>query len=126
MTLSSPRDATRHAGVWLLITPPVLLLLINGAVTLVEVIDAQGSLGRDAVIPVAFGGLSILAAVALLARRRLGWLLAVSIIGWHLAGTLALWWLGRPDYLTMALVALSAVLVTSPDMRRAHAAVPGR
>jgi len=115
----TPATPSRRTGGWLLIGLPVLLLLVNGIATLIEVRAMSGATIGE-VVPITFGALSIMAALALLARRRLGWLLAVSIVGWHLAATLALWWVGTPDYLPMALVALSAVLVTSPDMRRAY------
>ena len=120
---AAPTVATppRGGAGWLLIGLPVLLLLVNGIATLIEVRALPAATIRE-VVPITFGALSIVAAVALLARRRLGWLLAVSIVGWHLAATLALWWVGTPEYLPMALVALSAILVTSPDMRRAYAA----
>lgn len=112
---------SRGGAGWLLIGLPVLLLLVNGIATLLEVRAMPGVSIRE-VVPITFGALSIVAALALLGRRRLGWLLAVSIVGWHLAATLALWWVGTPEYLPMALVALSAILVTSPDMRRAYGA----
>ena len=115
----APASPSRRTGGWLLIGLPVLLLLVNGVATLVEVRATSAPSIRE-IVPITFGALSIVAALALLARRRLGWLLAVSIVGWHLAATLALWWVGTPEYLPMALVTLSAVLVTSPDMRRAY------
>jgi hypothetical protein len=121
LTRSSPPDAAPTGVVWLLIAPPVVLLLAGGLATIIEVRETSSAPVAEAVIQLVFGSLSVLAAFALLARRRLGWLLAVSIVGWHLAATLVLWWTGTPNYLSMALVALAAILVTSPDMRRAYA-----
>lgn len=126
MKNSSPPDAAGDAGIWLLVAPPILLLLANGVSTIAELRETTSASAGEVVSQLVFGSLSVLAAFALLARRRLGWLLAVSIVGWHLAAMLVLWWTGTPNYLSMALVALAALLVTSLDMRRAYASPPAR
>jgi hypothetical protein len=103
---------------WLLIAPPVLLLFVKGANTLVQL--ALGELHPDRlVLTIALALLSVVAALFLLAGGRWGWLLAVAVIGGDLLGEIVLWWLGSPDYPAMALLTLCAFLVTSPEMRRA-------
>lgn len=75
----------------------------------------------EAILPLAVATLSLVAALALLAGRRIGWLLALSIVGWDLAVSLARWWVGTADFVSMALLALSALLITSRDMRATFA-----
>lgn len=102
---------------WLLVAPPVVLLFGKGANTLAQL--ALGEMQPERlVLTVTLAALSIVAALLLLAGGRLGWLLAVAVIGGDLAGEIALWWVGLPDYTAMALLTLCAFLVTSPEMRR--------
>ncbi len=112
MTVRSPRS-------WLLIGPPVVLLLIKGAAVVAQLAVPGERLDRgELVVQVVLAALSFLAAVALVAGRRFGWLLAVWIVGWDLAASLVLWWIGTPSYLELALLTVSAALITSPEMRR--------
>jgi len=96
-----------------------VLLLVKGVRTLVELgltdtpPDRVGFVAGLAI-------LSIVAALTLLAGGRWGWLLAVGVLGWELAAELGLWWLGSPDYVALALLALCAILLTTPEMRAAH------
>jgi hypothetical protein len=105
---------------WLLIGPPVLLLLGKGVNTLVQLALTDAPPDRVLIV-IGFAALSIVAALLLLAGGRVGWLLAMGVLGWDLAVSLALWWFGTPDYLAMAVLALCAFLVTTPEMRAAHA-----
>jgi hypothetical protein len=106
---------------WLTIALPVALLLFGGVTSLQplfrEGFDAADDLLR---LPFILGALSVAAALALMSGHRIGWLLALSIVGWHLAGSLALWWVGEPQYLTMAIVAACGALLTSPEMQAAY------
>ncbi len=70
---------------------------------------------------IAFAALSIFAAFALLVGGRIGWLLAIGVLGWDLAVSIFLWWIGTPQYVAMALLAVCAFLLTTPEMRAAHA-----
>ncbi|MEO8510717.1 MAG: hypothetical protein ABI534_05690 [Chloroflexota bacterium] len=115
------REATtlRRPRPWLLIGPPVVLLLIKGAAVVAQLAVSGERLDRgELVVQVVLAALSFLAAVALVAGRRFGWLLAVWIVGWDLAASLVLWWIGTPSYLELALLTVSAALITSTEMRR--------
>jgi hypothetical protein len=114
-TMPPPRPRQRL----LLVGLPVALLFAKGAVSLIQLITAD-QLPDRIVITAAMAVLSILAALLLLAGGRIGWLLAVLLVGGDLAGELVLWWFGVPDYRSMALLALCAVLLTTRDMRAAH------
>jgi hypothetical protein len=104
---------------WLLIGIPVLLLAGRGASALVQL--ATGDVQPDRLLLyIGLSVLSIVAAVALLAGRRFGWLLAMGFIGADLAGEILLWLWGMPDYVAMALLALCAALITSSDMRATY------
>jgi hypothetical protein len=104
---------------WLLIGIPVLLLAGRGASALVRL--ATGDVQPDRLLLyIGLSVLSIVAAVALLAGRRFGWLLAMGFIGADLAGEIVLWLWGTPDYVAMALLALCAALITSSDMRATY------
>lgn len=106
---------------WLTIGLPVVLLLIKAGNYAVAVIGSRPHAIEDFVTTAAIlGTLSLLAAFALLAGHRIGWILALSFIGWDLGVLLVLWWIGQPDYLAMALAALAAALLTSPEMRSLH------
>jgi hypothetical protein len=104
---------------WLLIGPPVVLLIGKGLNTLVQLAISATPPDRI-VLTIALAVTSIVAAFLLLGGGRVGWLLALIVIGWDLAVEIALWWVGQPDYVAMALLALCAFLVTTPDMRAAH------
>jgi hypothetical protein len=108
---------------WLLIGPPVLILLVKGANTLVQLGIGEFTPERFWLV-VGFAMLSIVAALLLLAGGRIGWLLAVGVLGWDLAVALALWWIGSPDYVAMALLSVCAILITTPEMRAAHTGRP--
>ena len=106
---------------WLTIALPVALLAATGVASLWPLTLPGVRLSLDLVTaPVVLGSLSLLAGVALLVGHRIGWLLALSIVGWELAASLVLWWSGQPQPLGMALTALSAALLTSPEMRALH------
>lgn len=119
MVSESPATAPRPRLRWLLIGLPVALLFAKGANALVQLALTDTPPDR-VVLVIALAALSIIAALALLAGGRFGWLLALVVIGWDLAGELVLWWIGAPDYVAMALLAVCAFLVTSPEMRAAH------
>ena len=104
---------------WLLIGLPVLLLAGRGANALAQLV--MGDVHPDRLLLfIGLAVLSIVAALALLAGRRFGWLLAMGFIGVDLAGEIVLWFLGTPDYVAMALLALCAALITSSDMRATY------
>jgi hypothetical protein len=106
---------------WLVIALPVTLLAATGVASLLRLTRPGLDIPMDLVTaPIVLGMLSLFAAVALLAGHRLGWLLALSIVGWDLAASLVLWWSGQPQPVGMALTALSAALLTSPEMRALH------
>jgi uncharacterized membrane protein len=127
-------DAARHPSLapppvpatlrhWWLIGVPAVLLFAKSGAAIGALADPLGALARgESVVELILAGLALVAALALLLRRRIGWLLALSIVGWDLAAELALWWGGSPNYLSMALVAIVAALITSPDMTRLFAA----
>jgi hypothetical protein len=120
MTLASEPIATQRSRQhWLLIGIPVVLLLFKGANTLYQ-LATGGIVPERFWLVAAFAVLSIVAALLLFIGGRLGWLLALGVIGWDLALALALWWIGSPNYVAMALLTLCAILVTSPEMRAAH------
>jgi hypothetical protein len=105
---------------WALVVPPAILLLLKGAAQLAALVPIR--LGdQPVIVPSALAALSILAALALLGGRRLGWLLALSIVGWDLGVSLLRWWLGRPDYVALGLLALTALLITSSPLRALYA-----
>jgi hypothetical protein len=107
---------------WWLIAPPALLLFAKAGATVGRLPDPIGSLTRgEAIVELTFALLALVAAIGLLARRRIGWLLALTIVGWDLAVAIILWWRGMPNYLTMALLVLTAAFITSNDMRRLFA-----
>ena len=106
---------------WLLIGLPVLLLAGRGANALVQLV--RGDVQPDRLLLyIGLSVLSIVAALALIAGRRFGWLLAMGFIGADLAGEILLWLWGTPDYVAMALLALCAALITSSDMRATYVA----
>ncbi len=107
---------------WWLIAPPALLLFAKAGAAVGRFADPIESLSRgEAVIELTFAALAVIAAVGLLARRHIGWLLALTIVGWDLAVSIVLWWRGVPDYLSMALLVVTAAFITSKDMRRLFA-----
>ena len=113
----APRPRVR----WLLIALPVVLLAAKAAVALSDV----GPLGdeltwRRSFIEIGIAVISLAAAVALLAGRRIGWLLALWIVGWDLVVALARWWVGEPNYAILLLAALVAFLLTTRDMQVAY------
>jgi hypothetical protein len=108
---------------WWLIGPPALLLFAKAGATFGQYVNPIESLSRgEAVVDLTFAALALVAGLALVARRYFGWLLALTIVGWSLALAIVAWWQGAPNYLTMALIAVAAVLITSGDMRRLFAA----
>jgi hypothetical protein len=104
---------------WLLIGPPVVLLIGKGLNQLIQLGLTDTPPDRIWLV-VGLAVLSIVAALALLSGSGLGWVLAMAVIGADLLGELVLWWIGSPHYVSMALLTLCAILVTSPDMRAAH------
>jgi hypothetical protein len=119
---SNPRPIS-SAREWWLIGPPALLLFAKTGATLGQYVNPIESLSRgEAVVDLTFAALALAAGLALVARRYVGWLLAMTIVGWSLAVAIVSWWQGAPNYLTMALLAVAAVLITSGDMRRLFAA----
>jgi hypothetical protein len=111
-----------RAREWWLIAPPALLLFAKAGAAIGRFADPIGSLTRgEAIVELTFAALALVAALGLLARRRVGWLLAMTIVGWDLAISIVLWWRDMPDFLSMALLALTAALITSNDMRRLFA-----
>jgi hypothetical protein len=110
---------------WLLIGPPVLILLAKGANTLIQLALTDTPPDRIGLV-IGFAALSIIAAFALLVGGRIGWLLAIVVLGWDLAASIFLWWIGTPQYVAMALLAVCAILLTTPEMRAAHAGKPAR
>ena len=106
-----------------LIGPPALLLFAKAGATIGQFVNPATTLTRgEAVVELTFAALAIAAGLALVARRYVGWLLALTIVGWSLALSIVSWWQGTPNYLTMALIAVAAALITSGDMRRVFAA----
>lgn len=122
-----PMDATAHArgrprARWLLVIPPAALLVARGVSSLVQLAGAwDGHPDPGTFVLAALAALALVAAAALLAGHHIGWLLAMWIVGWDLAVSLVLWWIGEPQYLTMALQTLVAALITSREMRAAYA-----
>jgi hypothetical protein len=115
LTATPPRSRQR----WLLIGPPVVLLFGKGVKSLVQIAlsDTRPDfLGVLITLPV----LSMVAAVALVVVGRWGWVLAIAILGWDLVGELVLWWYGSPDYVAMSLLAICAIILTTPEMRAAY------
>jgi hypothetical protein len=115
-----------HAGLarrWLLLAPPTILLLAKGVAQLALAAIQLGLEPTDAgaILLAVLGASSLLAALALLAGRRLGWLLALSVLGWDLTTGLVLWWQGTANYAAMALSTVSALALTAPVMRRLYA-----
>jgi hypothetical protein len=109
---------------WLLIGPPVLILVVKGLNTLVQLGLTDTPPDRVGLV-IAFAALSIIAAFALLVGGRIGWLLAIGVLGWDLAASIFLWWIGTPQYVAMALLAVCAFLLTTREMRAAHTGKPG-
>jgi hypothetical protein len=116
---------TRPRRRWLLIGPPVVILLAKGANTLVQLALTDTPPDRVGLV-IAFAALSIIAAFALLVGGRIGWLLAIGVLGWDLAASIFLWWIGTPQYVAMTLLAVCAFLLTTPEMRAAHTSRPER
>ncbi len=116
-TTADPRPRSRKR--WLLIGVPVVLLLAKGVNTLVQLGLTDTPPDRVGLV-IGFAALSILAAVLLLAGGRVGWLLAMGVLGWDLAAGIYLWWIGSPQYVALTLLALCAILITTPEMRAAH------
>lgn len=115
LTATPPRTRQR----WLLIGPPVVLLFGKGVKSLVQI--AMADTRPDFLgVMIFLAVLSMVAAVALVAVGRWGWVLAIAILGWDLVGELGLWWFGSPDYLAMSLLAICAFLLTTPEMRAAY------
>jgi hypothetical protein len=116
-TAPSPRPRVR----WLLIALPVVLLIVKAIAALADV----GPLGdeltwRRSFIDIGLAVISLGAAVGLVAGLRIGWLLALWIVGWDLVLAVARWWLGEPNYAVMILAALVAFLLTTRDMQVAY------
>lgn len=126
MTGEITRD-TRSKRRWLVVLVPALLLLLKGSTELGRVAEIwSGWTDIPSVLALTLGVLSLSAVVALLARRRLGWLVALSVLGWDLAGSLALWWAGHPNFIGMTALTLAAFLITSSDMRAMYDYEPRR
>jgi hypothetical protein len=118
--------ASGRRRLWLL-GLPVVLLVSKAAAVLARVVAPNPTLTEtEAIVEVALAIMAIVAAVSLLAGRRLGWILALSIVGWDLAASLVLWWVEAPNYLSMGLLALVAFLITSPDVRALYRSQPDR
>ena len=119
-TAESPQ--LTRAREWWLIAPPALLLFAKAGAAIGRFADPVGSLTRgEAVVELTFAVLAVVAALGLLARRHVGWLIALTIVGWDLAASLVQWARGSPDYLSMLLLVITAALITSADMRRLFA-----
>ena len=115
--ISAPSPRTRQR--WLLIGLPVVLLFGKGVKSLIQI--AMADTRPDFLgVMIFLAVLSMVAAVALVAVGRWGWVLAIAILGWDLIGELGLWWFGSPDYLAMSLLAICAFLLTTPEMRAAY------
>ena len=112
---ATPRPRRR----WLLIGPSVLILLVSGVTTLVQLGLTDTPPDRIWLV-IGFAALSIIAAFALLVGGRIGWLLAIAVLGWDLAASIYLWWIGTPQYVAMALLSVCAILLTTPEMRAAN------
>ena len=112
--------ATAQRRRWLLVALPAVLLLAKAASEVLEAVNSRAA-GESSTISIALAGLSFVAASGLIGGRRIGWLLALSIVGWGLVVYLARWWVGTPNFVGMALLTVSAFLITSPEMRRAFA-----
>ena len=107
---------------WWLIAPPALLLFAKAGAAIGRFADPVGSLTRgEAVVELVFAALALVAALGLIARRHVGWLIALTIVGWDLVLSIVSWLQGTPNYLVMALLAATAALITSSDMRRLFA-----
>ena len=125
MADATAAPAPRSRRRWLLIGPPVLILLAKGVNTLVQLGLTDTPPDRIGLV-IGFAALSIVAAFALLVGGRIGWLLAIGVLGWDLAASIFLWWIGAPQFVAMALLAVCAFLLTTPEMRAAHTRSPGR
>jgi hypothetical protein len=119
LTDATAELTTRPRRRWLLIGPPVVILVAKGVNTLVKLALTDTPPDRIGLV-IAFAALSIVAAFALLVGGRIGWLLAIAVLGWDLAASIFLWWIGTPQYVAMALLAVCAFLLTTPEMRAAH------
>ena len=116
---ASPRPRAR----WLLIALPVALLVAKAVVAIADALPlgTGGALSRS-LIEIGLASASLFAAAALVAGRRIGWLLALWIVGWDLVVLLVRWWLGEPSYVVLALAAVVAFLLTTRDMQVAYGA----
>ncbi len=97
----------------------MVILVLKGVNTLVQLGLTDTPPDRIGLV-IGFAALSIFAAFALLIGGRIGWLLAIGVLGWDLAASIFLWWIGTPQYVAMALLAVCAILLTTPEMRAAH------
>jgi hypothetical protein len=105
----------------LLLAPVLLILVLAGVNLLVEVIPLIGEVRWARIAPpLVLGALDLLAVPLLLAGRRVGWVLAVTLTGWHLFFRLLQVWTGDDAYLGLALGAMAAFLLNSREMRAAY------
>jgi hypothetical protein len=72
-------------------------------------------LWRD--IYLAYALLSVLAALWLWTLSRRGWVLVMLLVGLGLIGNLALWFLNEPNWLRMAIQAVTAFYLNSAPVR---------
>jgi len=111
---------------WITIALPVLVLVLAGGDHLLQVIEG-GIIVQPGLTPftLALGLGSLAAAVALLTGRRIGWLFAISIVGWEIVAWLAQWQAGTPRFVGMTLLGISALLITSREVRAMYRDEPG-
>jgi hypothetical protein len=117
--LATPNTARISAARrFITIVVPVVVLLIAGGDHLVQITEAGVAIqpGLTA-FGLALGVGCLAAAGALLSGRRIGWLFAVSIVGWEIVAWLAQWQAGAPRFGGMMLLGISALLITSREVR---------
>lgn len=106
----------------LLLAPVVILFATGGIHLLYEAIPQIGELPWARVVPaLVIGALDLAVIPLLLAGRRVGWVLAVSLAGWHLLYRLLQVFGGQDAHVALATVAAVAFLLHTPEMRAVYA-----
>jgi hypothetical protein len=106
----------------LLLAPVVILFALGGIHLLSEAIPQIGDVPWARLVPaLIIGALDLAVIPLLLAGRRVGWVLAVSLAGWHLLYRLLQLLGGQDVHLALATVAAVAFLLHTPEMRAVYA-----
>jgi hypothetical protein len=113
----------RPFGIWAVVILQICLAitLLPGFAETFTGISPIGGWSLDDVtrgVFIAWAVLSVLSALWLWTLSRRGWAMTMILIGVGLIGNLALWWLGQPHFVRMAIQAATALYLNSAPVRQ--------